>query len=183
MSRKTDDLPPEFQIETVSTVTQIDPDIAAILEPEAPTETPAPTSHSILTAEEIEAAKAEARAQIEAQRKKQARARIIEEEKQRLKVEDGLTTGDGVKDQMVRIALDLAPHTPYIAINGVPYYHGQTYVVPRHVSETLREAQQRGWRHQDEIEGHTLTQHYQRVRQSTISAVRGVNNAPQKIAS
>jgi hypothetical protein len=181
MPRPTNDLPPEFQIETVDTVTQIDSDIAAILEPET-VDAPAPAAHPILTPQEVEEAKAEARAKIEAQRKKQAKARIIEEETQRLKTEDGLTTGDGVKDQMVRIALDLAPHTPYIAINSVPYYHGNTYVVPRHVADTLREAQQRGWRHQDEIDGKSLTQHYQRVRQSTVSAVKGVNNAPQKVA-
>jgi hypothetical protein len=84
---------------------------------------------------------------------------------------------------MVRITLDLAPHSPFVVLNHRPYYHAQTYTVPRHVAETLREIQQRGWRHQDEIDGKTLSEHYQRARQTGLSPVKGVTNSPQAMAS
>ena len=189
-----DGLPPEF-IEEVSTVTEMDPDVAELTETRktraskkieklaaALTDEPAERLHPVLSDEEVLEARVEARAIIEAKRKKQAKAALIAEEQRRLETEEGLTTGDGVKDQMVKIVLDLAPHSPYIALNGRPYYHGQTYTVARHIAETLREIQQRGWRHQDEIDGKSLTQHYQRARQSVVSAVKGITNAPQKVA-
>lgn len=138
--------------------------------------------HPILSNEEVEEAKAEARKMIEAAQVKAAKKKIIDDETQRLRNEEGMVTGDGVKDQMVRISLDLAPHSPFIVLNHRPYYHAQTYTVPRHVAETLREIQQRGWRHQDEIDGKSLAQHYQRAHATGLSPVKGVTNAPRAVA-
>lgn len=138
--------------------------------------------HPLLSNEEVLAARAEARAALEADQRKAAKKKIVEDEKQRLRTEEGLVTGDGTKDQMVRISLDLAPHSPFIVLNHRPYYHAQTYVVPRHVAETLREIQQNGWRHQDEIDGKTLKEHYQRARDTGLSPVKGVTNAPARAA-
>ena len=198
MDDTNNDLPAEF-IEEMSTVTEIEPAVAELAETNdrkprarrqktveeiaaALSDEPEERLHPVLSNEEVLLAREEARAQIEAQRKKKARAHLIEEEKRRLELEEGFTTGDGVKDQIVRVVLDLAPHSPFIVLNGRPYYHAQTYTVPRHVAETLREIQQRGWRHQDEIDGKSLTQHYQRARQSVVSAVKGISNAPQSVA-
>lgn len=136
--------------------------------------------HPILSNEEFEAAKLAARAALETERKKAARKAVLETETQRLREEEGMSAG-GVKDEKVRIMLDLAPHSPYILINSRPYYHGQTYTVPRHVAETLREVQQRGWRHQDEIDGKSLSEHYQRARQTELSPTF-VKNAPSAVA-
>lgn len=138
--------------------------------------------HPLLSNEEVEEAKAEARRQVEAAAHKAAKKKIIDDEMQRLRTEEGLVTGDGTKDQMVRIALDLAPHSPFIVLNHRPYYHAQTYTVARHVAETLREIQQNGWRHQDEIDGKSLKEHYQRARDTGLSPVKGVTNAPAKAA-
>ena len=52
----------------------------------------------LLTADEIEGAKDKARNKVEAERKKAALARIEAEETDRLKVEEGLVTGDEAKD-------------------------------------------------------------------------------------
>jgi hypothetical protein len=139
--------------------------------------------HPLLTNEEVLAAREEARKQLLAEQIKAAKKKIIADEMQRLRTEGGMSTGDGVKDQMVRITLDLAPHSPFVVLNHRPYYHAQTYTVPRHVAETLREIQQRGWRHQDEIDGKTLSEHYQRARQTGLSPVKGVINPPQAMAS
>ena len=139
--------------------------------------------HPLLTNEEVLAAREEARKQLLAEQIKAAKKKIIADEMQRLRTEGGMSTGDGVKDQMVRITLDLAPHSPFVVLNHRPYYHAQTYTVPRHVAETLREIQQRGWRHQDEIDGKTLSEHYQRARQTGLSPVKGITNSPQAMAS
>lgn len=138
--------------------------------------------HPILTNAEVEEAKAEAKEKVLEAQRKAAKKKIVDDEMQRLRTEEGLVTGDGTKDQMVRISLDLAPHSPFIVLNHRPYYHAQTYPVPRHVAETLREIQQRGWRHQDEIDGKTLSEHYQRARSTGLSPVKGVTNAPQLVA-
>lgn len=138
--------------------------------------------HPLLSNEEVLEARAEARKQVEAAQRKAAKKKIIDDETQRLRTEEGLVTGDGTKDQMVRIALDLAPHSPFIVLNHRPYYHAQTYTVPRHVAETLREIQQNGWRHQDEIDGKTIKEHYQRARSTGLSPVKGITNAPAQAA-
>ena len=138
--------------------------------------------HPFLSNEEVREARAEAHRQIDAERRKKAKKHLIDQEKLRLEREEGFTTGDGVKDQIVKITLDLAPHSAHIVLNLKPYYHGQTYKVPRHVAETLREIQQSGWRHQNEIEGKSLTQHYQRARTTGLSPITGVINGPKPVA-
>ena len=139
----------------------------------------APPHPAGLTEAEIKAAKDKARARIEAERKKAALARIEEEETQRLKLEDGLVTGDEAKDEMVNVTIDLPEYTGSITINMQPFWHGHTYTVPRHVAETLREVMQRGWAHQHEIEGKNLTQHYLQSRGTKMSMVSGATvNAP-----
>jgi hypothetical protein len=138
--------------------------------------------HPFLSNEEVLEARAEAHRQIDAERRKKAKKHLIDQEKLRLEREEGFTTGDGVKDQIVKITLDLAPHSAHIVLNLRPYYHGQTYKVPRHVAETLREIQQSGWRHQNEIEGKSLTQHYQRARTTGLSPIKGISNAPGPMA-
>jgi hypothetical protein len=138
--------------------------------------------HPILTNAELKAAKEKARAKVEADRKRAAMKAVEDAETSRLREEEGLTTGDGVKDQIVMITLNLAQHSQNITVNGRAYWHGQTYKVPRHVADSLREMQARGWRHQDEIDGKSLTQHYQAERTTSLRLVGGrgvhVGNAP-----
>jgi hypothetical protein len=73
--------------------------------------------HPLLTNEEVLAAREEARKQLLAEQIKAAKKKIIADEMQRLRTEGGMSTGDGVKDQMVRITLDLAPHSPFVVLN------------------------------------------------------------------
>lgn len=134
--------------------------------------------HHILKPSEVLAARATALKKMEAERRKNAMAAVEKEEAKRLQEEEGQVTGAGVLDEMVDITLDLAPFVDRIVVNLRPFFHGQTYRVPRHVAMSLRETMQRGWRHQDEIDGKSLTAHYQRPRLTEISPVRGIKNAP-----
>ena len=114
----------------------------------------------ILSEKEIAAIKAEAKAKILAERKSAEKKKILEQETQRLKNEEGLVTGDGYKDEIVSITVDLAPFSPSININGRPYWHGRTYNVARHVADTIRDQMFQTWKHQNEIDGKSLSDFY-----------------------
>jgi hypothetical protein len=122
--------------------------------PEAETEAP------ILSAKEVEAIKAEAKAKILAERKSAAKADLLARETQRLKNEEGMVTGLGHQDEIVNITIDLPTFAPSININMRPYWHGHTYPVPRHVAETLRDQMQNCWRHQNQIDAKDLASFY-----------------------
>lgn len=138
------------------------PDLEAL---EAAEEAPL---HAFLSNDDVLAAKAKARTKLEAERRTKAMKRIEEEEMERLRLEEGLTTGDQVKDELISITMDLAQHSDKVTINGRPYWHGFTYDVPRHVADTLRESMSRGWQHQDEIDGKNRAQQYQTNRQFSL---------------
>jgi hypothetical protein len=132
----------------------------------------------ILTSEEIEAIRAQARDEILKTRKSNAKKQFLEVEKSRLLREEGMTTGAGVRDQMVNITVDLAEYAASIVINMRPYWHGHTYTVPRHVAEQLREIMQRTHMHQNEVDGKDRRSFYQKARATSISPVHGIQNAP-----
>lgn len=151
--------------------------------------------HAILTNDEVLAARAKARARLDAERRKAAMKRVEDEETERLRLEEGLTTGDAVKDELVDIVIDLAPHSDKIVINGQAYHQGFTYTVARHVADSLRETMSRGWAHQDEIDGKNKAQIFAQKRQFsimtkgkaaqaqntvTLSATKGIGGAVPK---
>lgn len=137
--------------------------------------------HPLLTRREVMDVQAQARSDLIAKQRANAKKALLASETLRLAQEEGLTTGSSINDQPVSITLDLAEHSDRIVINGRPYYHGYTYTVPRHIADNLAEIQYRGWKHQDEIDGKDLVQHYQRQRLTTMSQVTGVaKNAPAK---
>ena len=134
--------------------------------------------HPILSNEEVLAVRALARKELDAERRKTAKAALLEQEKRRLQQEEGLVTADGVRNEMVRITLDLAEHTPFLAVNNTVYYPGFPYKVPRHVADQLREMQSRGWAHQNEIEGKSLRDRFRRPYNTGLSPITGTTNAP-----
>jgi hypothetical protein len=140
-------------------------------------------AHPLLSEEEVAKIRAEARAKIKAEQLSAAKKALLEEEMAKLRAEAGLTTGDEAKDEMVTITVDLAEHSDRLTLNSVPYWHGHTYTVPRHVADTLREMMYRGWQHQNELDGKSLEQFYQTARLTRISEATGaVTNAPQRAA-
>ena len=121
-----------------------------------------PRLHSILTNEEVEEAKQKARDTIMAKRRLAAKKALIEAETARLEREEGLVTGDGPKDEMVTLHLDLAEHSDRIILSGTTYFHGSIYTVPRHVADTLRDIQARGHEHQNQVEGKDIANRFRR---------------------
>ena len=152
----------------------IDLDAAMLAEVEA-----APVAgHAILSDDEVAAAKKEARDAIEKERKAAATKALIADEKLRLQREEGLVSGDPVKDEIVTITVDLPEYSNSITINMEPFWHGHTYSVPRHVANSMKEQMQRAWIHQDEIDGKSLAQNLQQRRDTVLTPV-GIKNAPQ----
>lgn len=149
---------------------------AAAAEPEA-------RLHPILTNEQVLEAQARAKKKVDDLRIKEAMRSIEEIETARLRREEGFVTGEGAKDELVSVTLDLAPHSDRITINQMAYWHGHTYTVPRHVGDSLRDMQARGWVHQDELDGKNKTQHYQANRLTKLNGATGaVSSAPQRAA-
>ena len=139
----------------------------------------APRLHSVLTNEEVFAAQLKAKEKLAKERRVNAMKAVEEAEIQRLRNEEGMVTGDGARDELIEITLDLASHSDRIVLNGVAYFHARTYKVPRHVADTMREIQARGWGHEDEKDGKDRLQHYQANRMTKMSAVTGATkNAP-----
>lgn len=130
---------------------------------------PKDADEPLVTDDEIAAARAEAQRRVREAEKAAALARIIEEEEYRLKREQGQRTGVVDKDEQVSIHIDLAEFSDKIMLNGVQYWHGYTYEVPRHVADTLREIMQRTHRHQMEIDGKSLDEMYRRTAPVALS--------------
>lgn len=139
--------------------------------------------HPILSNEKVRELQAKARDQIMKEKEKAAEADFLLGEKQRLAREEGLVTGNGIKDEPVTISLDLAEHSDRIVINMVPYWHGHTYTVPRHLADTLREMQSRGHDHQNQVEGKSIADRFRRPHNTVFNGKTGVvKHAPQAVA-
>lgn len=131
------------------------------------------------TAEEIAAVKAKVRARMNAERIKAKLKMIEQEEERRLRDEEGLTEDAGPGGDLVNIMLDLAPFADRLVVDGRIYMTGQTHTVKRRVAASLAEMQYNGWKHQLlSIEGKSLTDYYQRNRDTRLTP-RGAINAPK----
>lgn len=132
--------------------------------------------HPILSNVEVLQARANAKSKIIKEQKAAAMKDVEARETRRLRMEEGLTIGVTTADEMVTITIDLPIFAPYINLdmtNGMQYWHGQTYTVPRHKADTLRETMSRLWKLDDEVEGRSLSQHYGLKRNPSINAVTG----------
>lgn len=156
----------------------------------AKTEAPEPEArlHPILTNEEVLDARAKARAKIEAEQKAFALAEVERKELTRLREEEFITVG-GVEDELVNITIDLPEFGSCLTTNMRPYWHGQTYLVARHVARDLTWRMQAMWQHQLlQIDGKKLRDTYYRnaslnlgMRETRMSARTGaVTNEPRR---
>lgn len=123
----------------------------------------------ILTAKEIEEARRIARERVEKALKEAEKERIIAEEMQRFKAEEGKRTGKVDLDEEVQVTIDLAEFANKISINGQDYWHGYTYTVPRHVYETMRDIMYRGHLHQNALDGKDLATFYRKKAEPQLS--------------
>lgn len=127
----------------------------------------------MFSAKELEAIKAQAREEILADKKAAAKKDMLAAEKVRLQREEGLTTGNSHADEIVNVTIDLAPYAPSILVNGLPYHHGRTYPVPRHVASSLQETMFNTWKHQGTIKGESLSEFYAKQHVNDLYTVKG----------
>lgn len=124
---------------------------------------PAPNSlgaRSILSDKEIAEAKKVARDRLEKAMKEAEKDRLVAEEMERLRREEGKRTGNPDRDELVRVTIDVAEYADRLVINGFEYHNGYSYDVPRHVYESMRETMYRTHLLQRELDDKDLTQFY-----------------------
>lgn len=115
-----------------------------------------PAADSLLSEEEKAEIRQQAIDDVIAEKRKDAKKTLLEQEKARLSGRSGLKTGDPIKDELVTIEINIPEFCPYLWINmphGQKYFHGSRYQVPRHVAGTLGEMQSRAWDHERDIHG------------------------------
>lgn len=137
-----------------------------------PTPKAAQVDMSVLTPEEIQAIEAEANQEIQAEAKDAAKAVLKEQAKAKARQKTG------VDEELVEVTVDLAPYAGEIRLDNVVYMQGVTYTVRASVAQVMREAMQRTWGHQSEIDGKSQN-FYQRTRNTRFSMATGsVANGP-----
>lgn len=135
--------------------------------------------HPILSDKDFLAAQAKARQWLDADRRAAAMAAVETQELERLRVEEGLTTGIDNEDVIVGFTVDLPLYAPSIVLNRRPYWHGRHYDVPLHVARTLSDEQWKAWRHDDQIDGKSIAQRLMQKRNTMINGRTGsVERAP-----
>lgn len=133
--------------------------------------------HPILSDKQVLEARAKAREVIEKERVAAAMKDVERQETDRLRREEGLTTGIGMMDEIVDVTIDLPRSALYIMVNGPRgslYWHGHTYSVPRHVANSLSENMFRLWRAEDQADGKSIDQMLMRKQDSIINGRTGV---------
>jgi hypothetical protein len=104
-------------------------------------------AEGLLTAEEKGAALLKAAEHIKKERKKKALddflSAAIDEERRKFVPEEHLED----------ILIDLPKFAPYVAIDGVQYYHGIIYTLPFNRARSVADIMARAWEHQNEIDG------------------------------
>ena len=104
-----------------------------------------PDLQELLSADDIERIRDQARLQVSAEKKREAEAQFLakalEEERRALEPEQ----------EMVDIVVDVAPFTDRIMIDGKQYFQGRYYRVPRRVYAVMVEIMARSWAHDEEV--------------------------------
>jgi hypothetical protein len=84
---------------------------------------------------------------------------------------------DKPQDQLEYILIDMAGHAPHIMLDGVQFFHGETYEVTRAQADTMREIIARGWAHEEEIGGANRDL-YRKPRNTTLASSGAVRSGP-----
>lgn len=116
----------------------------------------------VLSADEMKKIEEQARREVEQEFKKKLRAKALDAEKKKVREQLSMAENghlNGVLSDLVRIQIRIPEfsNTPWIT-NDEPdgqkiYLDGSTYVVKRHIANSLRETMQRMRWHQNEIDG------------------------------
>ena len=139
-------------------------------------------AEGLLTEKEVEALRARAAKTLFDEKKKRAEDVLYAEMLNDARREAGMLSGDEVKDEPVSITVDVAEYTYCVSVNGRQYVHGETYTVPRHVADTIREIMFRSHAHQTEVDGKDPFYALRQPRGTHLSGKYGVRNAPARPA-
>ena len=101
----------------------------------------------LLTEAEIAELQGEVQAEVDEERKEAARKSLKE------KLRKDARRKKGLEEDRVEVTVDLAPYADRILIDNVAYLQGLSYTVPVGRAQVMREAMQRTWSHQSEIDG------------------------------
>jgi len=125
-----------------------------------------PLNLQILTDEEIQELRADARKQVVTELSKQARDEYF------AKALSEARSASIPDEEIIHVQIDVAPWCPGATIDGVQYFHGYTYPVKKSVACVLFEQMWRTWEHQDELDGRgrseSVRQFYRGPRNLTI---------------
>lgn len=126
-----------------------------------------PVNKNLLTADEREALKAEARKSVLEEMTQDARDAYFKEAMEAVRRENIPA------EQYLHVMIDVAPFVPFIMIDGTQYFHGYGYDVEQRQALVLYEQMQRSWQHQDQIDGRAKQDSYRRP----VNAVLGPRHA------
>ena len=113
-----------------------------------------PADTSLFTDDELKQLQSEAAAEFALETKKAAQEAFKEEEKRRLREKAMFAAGkDAEGEDLEAVTIDLAPHSPWITIDGRLYYHGSTYKFTRAQAQSIKDVMARTWAHEREIGG------------------------------
>lgn len=74
---------------------------------------------------------------------------------------------------LVEVNINLAPFANRITLDGMVFFHGGKYTVPRSVANSLVDVMSQTWRHEREVRGEVNPNAYRRPFDSEISETRG----------
>lgn len=137
--------------------------------------------HPILSNDDFRLAQGAARKSIDKERRLAAMQAVKTMELNRLRIEEGLTSGIAEDDALVDILIDLPEWAPNINNNfgQTAYWHGRSYTVSTAIARSLAEQMHRAWRHEDQLDGKSRAQMLHRKRETVINARSGaIANAP-----
>ncbi len=155
--------------------------------PERPRRVPtvAPELQQLLTSEDEERLRGQARQKVAAEKKAEAEAQFyakaLEEERRALEP----------AQELVDIVVDVAPFADKIMIDGVQYFQGHHYRVSKNLCAVMMEIMARSWAHDEEV-GSPNRKFYQKpshvgtgnfagvhpAMRDTIVSPRGTHNPP-----
>lgn len=134
-----------------------------------------PVNKNLLSKDDREALKAEARKSVLEEMTQDARDAYFKE------AMDAVRRENVPDEQYVEVMIDIAPFERHIMIDGTQYFHGYRYPVEQRRALVLYEQMQRGWQHQDEIDGRRKSDAYRRPMNHILGpqhmgqATRGAN--------
>jgi hypothetical protein len=117
-----------------------------------------PFNLQILSDEELQELREEARTTVLAELSKSARDEYL---KRMIKEARSAHIPD---EEIFQVQIEVAPWSPGMMIDGVQYFHGYTYQVPKSVACVLFEQMWRTWEHQDQLDGRKRAEAYRRPR-------------------